>query len=234
MPGANRLRERSGPKFPAVVDRDVPRHKFSRSSGTTDGVKGSFAYMVFETERSADMSASRFVAIMMGSALIAFGVSQLRAAPPRIPAAEEFINRAGIAGIFEVRAARLALERAQNPELRAFAATMIHDHTDTGEELRKVAGDFPVPTALDSEHQALIDELNAASSTTFDATYWKQLVDAHKEAVSLFTLFSTEGENGAIKGFAAKTLPMLQKHQDMLGRLAKVVDPESSGAPPAP
>ncbi|BCP53808.1 hypothetical protein K32_24250 [Kaistia sp. 32K] len=161
----------------------------------------------------------------MGSALIGFGLSLVRAQVERVPRPEEFINRAAVAGIYEVKAARIALSKAQNADLRAFAATMIKDHTAAGEELKAVAGDFPMPTALDSAHQELIDQLNAATPENFDNVYWQQQSDAHKEAISLFTLVSTEGSNGAVKGFAAKNLPMLQHHQEMLGALEKTVVP---------
>lgn len=165
------------------------------------------------------MSASRLIAVALGSALIGFGLVQVRAQSQRVPSPKEFLNRAAVAGIYEVKAARIALNKAQNAELKAFAARAIKDHTAAGEELKAVAGDFPIPTALDSAHQELIDQLNAATSESFDYVYWQQQSDAHKDAVSLFSLFSTEGSNGTVKGFAAKALPTLQHHQEMLGTL---------------
>jgi len=163
------------------------------------------------------MSTLRLLAVALGSALIGFGLSQVKAQADQAPSPVEFINRAAISGIYEVEAARMALDKAQGADVKSFAATMIKDHTEAGEELKAVAGDFPVPTALDSAHQALIDELSAATSQAFDEIYWRQQSEAHKEAVSLFTEFSTEGENGAVKGFAAKVLPVLQHHREMIG-----------------
>jgi putative membrane protein len=171
------------------------------------------------------MSASRLIAVALGSVLIGFGLSQVRAQSDHMPLPEEFINRAAVAGIYEVKAARIALNNAQNAELKTFAATMIKDHTEVSDELRAVAGDFPIPTALDSAHQELIDQLNAATSADFDRLYWQQQTEAPKEAVSLFTQFSTGGANGAVKGFAAKNLPILQHHQEMLGGLEATVSP---------
>jgi putative membrane protein len=169
------------------------------------------------------MSVSRFIAIALGSALVAVGLSQVRAQSDRLPSPEEFINRAAIAGIYEVKAARIALNKAQNAQLRTFAAMMIKDHTEASEELKAVAGDFPIPIALDRTHQGLVDQLNAATAADFDRLYWEQQTEAHKDAVSLFTQFSTEGAKGAVKGFAAKNLPVLQHHQEMLGRLEATI-----------
>jgi putative membrane protein len=165
------------------------------------------------------MSTARLVLIAFGTALVAFGLSQANAQTESAPKPEEFINRAAVSGIYEVEAGKIALNKTQNAELKAFALTMVVDHTEAGEELKKVAGEFPVPITLDSAHQDLIARLNDAKAGEFDRLYWEQQSTAHKDAVSLFTQYSTEGANGAEKGFAAKTLPVLQHHQEMLGML---------------
>ncbi|MFI5409527.1 DUF4142 domain-containing protein [Kaistia sp. UC242_56] len=166
------------------------------------------------------MSIARTLVVALGTALVTLSLSpanaQSDAAPPK---AEEFISRAAVSGLYEIDASQIALEKAQNAQLKSFATAMIADHTKAGEELKKVAGDLPVPTTLDSTHQALIDKLNAAKPGEFDRLYWEQQSAAHKDAVSLFTLYSIKGGNGAENGFAAKTLPTLQHHQEMLGAL---------------
>jgi putative membrane protein len=165
------------------------------------------------------MPTARLVFVALGAALLSLGVSHVTAQTVPVPRPEEFINRAAVSGIYEVEAGKIAINKTQNAELKAFALIMVVDHTDAGEELKKVAGKFPVPSALDSAHQDLIARLNDAKPGEFDRLYWEQQSIAHKDAVSLFTQYSTEGANGAEKGFAAKTLPVLQHHQEMLGLL---------------
>lgn len=162
---------------------------------------------------------SKLIAMALGAALIVFGLSRAGAesADPITP--QQFVEKAGIAGMYEVEAGQLAQERAASGDVKAFAATMVKDHSAAGEELKATAGDIPVPTQLDAPHQALLDQLKAASATSFDKLYVDQQVEAHKDAVALFTNYSTQGPNGALKAFAGKTLPTLQHHQMMVGTL---------------
>ena len=43
---------------------------------------------------------------------------------------------------------------------------------------------------------------------------------AHDQAVALFKTFSTQGQESALREFAAETLPVLQEHQSMVHELA--------------
>ena len=153
------------------------------------------------------------LAVAVIGALLVFNLSPAQAQNDHVPTPEEFINRAAVSGLYEVEASRIALARGHHVGLKEFAQTMIHDHTAAGEELKAVAGDFPMPVALDSAHQDLIAELDAARPGDFDRVYWMQQSAGHKDAISLFTKYASQGENGAVRGFAAKTLPILQHHQ---------------------
>ncbi len=138
------------------------------------------------------------------------------------PEAEAFARTATAAGLFEIETSRIALEQATNPAIKAFAQKMINDHTAANEQLRQIAGVMPLPTAPDKPHADLIVALRNAG-TEFDRVYVQQQVDAHREAVTLFTEFSTTGPNGVFRAFAAKTLPALQAHQEMAGQLVDKV-----------
>jgi putative membrane protein len=165
------------------------------------------------------------LAVAVVGALLVLRLSPAGAQSDHVPTPEEFINRAAVSGLYEVEASRIALAKGHHAELKGFAQTMVNDHTAAGEELKAVAGDFPMPEALDSAHQELIAELNTARPGDFDRVYWVQQSAAHKDAISLFTKYASQGENGAVKGFAAKTLPILQHHQEMLGALETTLAP---------
>lgn len=168
------------------------------------------------------MSKSGLLIVGMGAALIGFGLSRVKRRDKHflVPSAEEFIARAAVAVIYEVKAARIALTKGKDARLRAFAATMIQDHAATGNELKTVARAIQVPVSLDRVRSSLVERLNSAAPEEFDELYWRQQSEAHKDSISLFTLFATSSDNpGPLKGFAAKTLPMLQRHQEMASEL---------------
>jgi putative membrane protein len=75
------------------------------------------------------------------------------------------------------------------------------------------------PTALDGEHKAKVDRLVGSSGETFDSSCLAEQVAAHEEAVALFTGYANDGAAGALKDFAAKTLPTLQKHLEQVKNL---------------
>jgi putative membrane protein len=55
---------------------------------------------------------------------------------------------------------------------------------------------------------------------------------AHTDAVSLFETYAKDGDNAALKSFAAETLPTLNMHQDMIQKVATTA-PASDGTTPA-
>ncbi len=116
--------------------------------------------------------------------------------------------------MFEIKTSKLALARSQNPEIRAFAKHMIHDHEAAASELKHVAlkDHIRVPAVLDPDLKGKYDDL-AKKGDDFDKKYVHLQVDAHNDAVNLFTDYSQNGQDARLKDFAAKTLPTLQMHQ---------------------
>ena len=138
------------------------------------------------------------------------------------PEAEAFATKAAVSGLYEIEAGRIAAEKAKDPDVRASGQRMVTDHSKADQELRQAAGVLQLPMATDAAHEALLKALRDAGDD-FDKIYVQQQIDAHREAVELFTQFSTTGPNGTFRAFAAKTLPVLQMHQEMAGRLAEKV-----------
>ena len=65
----------------------------------------------------------------------------------------------------------------------------------------------------------MIDALNDAKPEDFDKTYAKQQVKAHERAVELFDDYAEEGDNAALKQFAANTLPTIKQHREQAEKL---------------
>lgn len=126
----------------------------------------------------------------------------------------DFVTKAGEAGLYEIQTSKLALQRSKNPEIREFATHMIHDHEAAAAELKKVAlkDHIRVPAVLNHDMKGKYNDL-AKKGDDFDKKYVHLQVDAHNDAVNLFTDYSQNGEDSRLKDFAAKTLPTLQSHQ---------------------
>jgi putative membrane protein len=76
-----------------------------------------------------------------------------------------------------------------------------------------------LPTALDAQHQKMLDELKAKSGKDFDKRYDQVQVKAHQDAVALFEAYARGGDNPDLKSWAAQTLPHLKEHLSMARKL---------------
>jgi putative membrane protein len=164
--------------------------------------------------------------LLVGAALICLvPASRIELTPAAqaasVVSSKQFVETAGVAGMFEIESSRIAVAKSKNADVKAFAERMISDHTKAAAQLESVAKSekLSVPAKLDMKHQKMVDELKAASEPKFDALYVKMQTAAHKEAVALFGAFGKQGDNAALRTFAAKTLPVLQEHYDMVKKI---------------
>ncbi len=130
--------------------------------------------------------------------------------------AEQFVANAGASNMFEIQSSQLALESAGNERVRAFAEQMVADHTAAGERLQALLAEsgsrIALPRQLDARHQSMLDQLAASTGEAFDAAYLSLQLQAHEEAVALFTAYAEAGGDETLRAFAASTLPVLQHH----------------------
>lgn len=140
--------------------------------------------------------------------------------PANEAAAPDFVMKAGLSDIYEIAAAKLASERAQNPKVKAFAKDMIAAHTKSSEDLKAAIAasgqtSLMLPTALPSDMQDKIDDLRKKDAKDFDKAYLDDQVDAHQNALNLLQRYAEDGDLDAVKAFATAAAPVVQKHLDM-------------------
>jgi putative membrane protein len=128
--------------------------------------------------------------------------------------AAEFVEQAGEANLLEVRASELVQQQAQDPDVQALARQMVEDHAAALEQLRGVAGGLAVPSALDASGEAKLDDLRSADPARVAADYLAMLEQDHQRAIALFEAYARDGEDAALKDYAAQTLPKLREHLD--------------------
>jgi putative membrane protein len=138
------------------------------------------------------------------------------------PTTKDFVQEAAISDMFEIQSSKLADAKLSGAE-KDFADHMIMDHTKTTTELtdQAKADNIPIPSAMDSSHQKMLDKLNSLNGDDFRKQYFSDQVSAHKDAVSLFERYGKGGENAKLKDWASTTLPTLQHHLDMAKGLDK-------------
>lgn len=135
---------------------------------------------------------------------------------------KEFVSRAGMSGMAEVQMGNLALQKATNAEVKAFAQRMVTDHGKANEELQQLATTkgLALPAELDADHKGALDHLTNLSGAEFDKSYMQHMVEDHDKAVAEFEKASTGTGDADIKAWAGKTLPTLQDHQRQAKEIA--------------
>jgi putative membrane protein len=128
-----------------------------------------------------------------------------------------FVDKAATGGMAEVKLSKLAMDKAQSTEVKQFARKMVEDHTKANMELKQIAEkkSIAVPTALDEKHQKAYDKLTKLTGADFDKEYMATMAMDHDDTVKLFKEQSQNGQDPELKSFAMKTLPILEKHDDM-------------------
>lgn len=143
------------------------------------------------------------------------------------PDAMEFVQKAGVANLFEITSSQLALQKAQREDVRSFAEMMVTDHTATASEMASAVSaaglsTASIPQSLDTHHAALMAELEMAQPVEFDRQYIRMQKDAHDQAVALFQNYMNGGDNPTLREFAANTLPTLREHRERVYQFTEV------------
>lgn len=136
-------------------------------------------------------------------------------APPATTVAG-FVARASMSDLFAVESSRLALERARSPAVKAFAQSMIDEHSRMSNQMMAAVAQAGLtatpPVVLDSERSVLMDALRGASPADFDERYIEQQTEAHEQALNLMRDFGNNGDNDLLKQLAARAVPTIEGH----------------------
>jgi putative membrane protein len=95
---------------------------------------------------------------------------------------EEFVRDAALKNMAAVELSRIAIEKATNPDIRAFAQRMIEDHGAAAQTLKSILSGQPIqwPAQLDDKHSETADELAKKHGADFDRHYVEAIVENHQ------------------------------------------------------
>ena len=138
----------------------------------------------------------------------------------------EFLTKAASGGMLEVEMGKQVAARAVTPQAKEFARKMIDDHSKGNAELMALATNknITLPTTLGDEHAKVLKSVTGEKGVKMDQQYMKEMLADHEEDVKEYTEASVKATDPDIKAFAAKTIPMLKMHLDMVTRMRPAVD----------
>jgi putative membrane protein len=129
-----------------------------------------------------------------------------------------FAMEAARGGMAEVEMGKLAADKADNADVKAFGQQMADDHTKANDKLKEVAEkqNLTLPTTITAKQQAMYDMLKTKSGADFDKAYVDAMVKDHEQDVKAFQREANNGKDEQIKAFASETLPVLQGHLEKI------------------
>jgi putative membrane protein len=157
---------------------------------------------------------SKFLALMLVLPVAAFAASNPDAS---------FYKNAAEGGIFEVDAGHMAQEKGNSQQVKDFGAMMVKDHTAANDKLQSIASSkkITLPTSASVAQMATEAKFKLLSGETFDKSYVKSQVSAHRKTIALFQKEASSGRDSDAKAFANATLSTLRSHLKAITSIAK-------------
>ncbi len=127
---------------------------------------------------------------------------------------ESFYKNAAEGGLAEVQAGTLAQEKGSSAKVKDFGAMMVKDHSAANDKLKAIATSksIDLPKSASIGQMANKAKLEVLSGDTFDKSYIKGQIKAHRETIALFKKEIASGQDADAKAFASATLPTVRAH----------------------
>jgi putative membrane protein len=146
------------------------------------------------------------------------GAAMAQAAKPTDP---QIAHIAYTAGVIDINAAKQALSKASNKEVKAFAQDMVRDHEavnkqalDLVKKLNVTPEDNDTSKTLSKQAADKLAELNKLKGAAYDKAYVANEVAYHKAVNSaLETQLIPSASNAELKGLLQTGLKIFQGHQ---------------------
>jgi putative membrane protein len=158
------------------------------------------------------LSAAIAALSLLGSAALAQGTK---------PTDPQIAHIAYTAGVIDVAAAKQAISKASNKEVKAFAQDMVRDHEAVNRQaltlvkkLKVTPEDNDTSKALSKQAADKLAELGKLKGAEYDKAYVGNEVAYHKTVnTALETQLIPSAQNGELKGLLQTGLKIFQGHQ---------------------
>ena len=141
---------------------------------------------------------------------------------------QKIVTEMAVANMAEVNAGKMALEKSQSTEVKAFAQKMVDDHTKALADVTTLAQSKGVtlPTDVDAPHKAMAAKLEKLSGAAFDKAYMANAgVSDHTKVDAKLKGFESKAKDADVKALAGKMLPTVEEHLKMAKDMAAVKAP---------
>jgi putative membrane protein len=125
-----------------------------------------------------------------------------------------FLHEAAANSVKERSAARVALEKSTDGDVKDYADMLVDDHTAALDDLVRLMEKHGIRQPADlpeAQHEA-VGKLNGLSGAALDREFINTMVQDHQAAVAKFQQEQTTAHHEAVREYAKDLLPTLEKH----------------------
>jgi putative membrane protein len=166
------------------------------------------------------MSYRTFTAMFAAALFAGAGTAMAQEAMPSDLTDEEVAHVAVTANTIDIESGRLAQDKAQNEQVRQFAALMVADHSASNQQAEKLVDSLgvepkenDVSTSLEDEAEQAKDNLEKQEGAAFDRAYMQREVVFHQTVLtSLDDLLIPTTENAQLKELLTTVRGVVERH----------------------
>ena len=171
-------------------------------------------------------------------ALALFGAGRAQSADKAATAqTAEVLSKLHHANQMEVAAGKLAQEKGQSKDVKAFGKTLVTDHSAADKKVMALAKDEKIDLPADVPMPPeMMDKMKAASGAEFDKVFASHMLDDHKKDIAEAKAARDTTGDAKLKALLTSTIPVLEKHREIAQKLVDKLGPSAStgGAKVAP
>jgi putative membrane protein len=135
----------------------------------------------------------------------------------------QFLTMAAKSDMTEAHEGEIAVNQAARTDVKAFARTIVQDHTDSYHELTALAAKtgVSIPRGINVARDQTIVQLVHLKGAGFDREFVRDQIATHRHAIAVFKQEAEHGQDAGVKAYAARMVPILEKHLHLAEDCAK-------------
>lgn len=133
----------------------------------------------------------------------------------------------------EIQMGKMAQEKGQAKEVKAFGKTLVTDHTAMDKKVMSLAKQqkIDLPASMPPMNDPGMAKLESATGAEFDRAFAQTMLEEHKRDVDEAKAAQAKTTDPKLKTLLGSAIPVLEKHRDTAQKLVSSVGASASTAP---
>jgi putative membrane protein len=138
---------------------------------------------------------------------------------------QQFMQKAAQDGMAKIFLAYLALQNAQNEQVKTFAQQVLTDYGQANAALSDIATQqfVALPTEVDPKDQATFEALSQLHGADFDKAYMEAMLKGNHADLARLKEEAAKGNNQSMIDWARNTLPAIESNYKEAQKVAPAV-----------